>query len=107
MTFSEKMRDLFEHGAAATKDLAIKAGNKAQDLGERGKLMLEIKQLEGQTQKLINQIGLEVYKTFTEKDENVISRDQEEIEKLLTEIAVIKESIDSKEAELNARKNKE
>ena len=50
MTFSERMRDLLEQGWTVSKELAIKAGSKAQDLGERGILMLEIKQLEGQAQ---------------------------------------------------------
>ena len=107
MTFSEKMLDLLEQGAAATKEFAIKAGNKAQDLSERGMLMLEIKQLEGQSQKLISKLGLEVYKAFVEKGQATISKKTAKVEKLLAEIAVIKESIDKKEAELNARKSKD
>ena len=59
MTFSERMKDLWDQGVAASKEFAIKAGAKAQDLGERGILMLEIKQLEGQAEKLIARIGNE------------------------------------------------
>ena len=64
MAFSERMKELFDQGLAASKDFALKAGGKAQELGERGVLMLEIKQLENQAQKLINRLGNEAYRAF-------------------------------------------
>ena len=57
MSFSEKMKEMLDQGVAASKEFAAKAGAKAQDLGERGVLMLEIKQLENQTEKLIGRLG--------------------------------------------------
>ena len=106
MTFSERMQELFEQGAAATKDFAIKAGAKAQDLGERGVLMVEVRQLEYQAQKLINRLGAEAYSIFAEKGESSISRDSAPIKSLLSEIAAIRETIEAKEAELALRKGK-
>jgi len=106
MTFSERMKELLEQGVAASKDLAVKAGAKAQDLGGRGVLMLEIKQLESQAQKLIGRLGTEAYQTFTERGEDTLSADNAAVRSILAEIAVAREAIERKEAELKLRKNK-
>jgi len=104
MTFGERMKELMEQGLAASKEFAVKAGAKAQDLGERGILMLEIKQLEGQAQKLLTRMGNDAYIAFTEKNQNTIEREQVEFKTALREIALIKEAIEKKETELRDRK---
>jgi hypothetical protein len=104
MTFGERMKELMDQGLAASKEFVIKAGAKAQDLGERGILMLEIKQLEGQAQKLITRMGNDAYIAFTEKDQSVIDREQAEFKNTLREIAMIREAIEKKEKELRERK---
>jgi len=104
MTFGERMKELMDQGLAASKEFVIKAGAKAQDLGERGILMLEIKQLEGQAQKLIARMGNDAYIAFTEKDQSVIEREQAVFKNTLTEIAMIREAIEKKEKELRERK---
>ncbi|GHV95391.1 hypothetical protein AGMMS50293_17110 [Spirochaetia bacterium] len=104
MTFSERMRGLLDQGVAASREFAVKAGAKAQDLGERGILMLEIKQLEGQAQKLLSRIGTEAYSAFVERDQPTIDRDTPEIKALLTEIAAVREVIEKKESELRSRR---
>jgi len=100
------MRELLDQGVAASKEFAIKAGAKAQDLGERGVLMVEIKQLESQAQKLIGRLGTESYQAFTERGEETLSKESVPIKTLLADIAVIRESIERKEAELKMRKGK-
>jgi len=104
MTFGERMKELMEQGLAVSKEFAIKAGAKAQDLGERGILMLEIKQLEGQAQKLLTRMGNDAYIAFTERNQDTIARDQIEFKTTLKEIALIKEAIEKKETELKDRK---
>jgi hypothetical protein len=104
MTFGERMKELMEQGLAASKEFVIKAGAKAQDLGERGILMLEIKQLENQAQKLIARMGNDAYIAFTEKDQSVIEREQAEFKNTLREIAMIRDAIEKKERELRERK---
>ena len=104
MTFSERMKEALDQGWAASKEFAVKAGAKAQDLGERGILMLEIKQLEHQAQKLINRMGNEAYIAFSERDQTTIDRDAIEFRTILEEIASIKDSIEKKENELKNRK---
>jgi len=104
MTFGERMKEFMDQSLAASKELAIKAGAKAQDLGERGILMLEIKQLEGQAQKLLSRMGNDAYIAFTEKNQSVIEREQAEFKTALREIALVKEAIEKKETELRERK---
>jgi hypothetical protein len=104
MTFVERMKELLDQGVTASKDFAVKAGAKAQDLGERGVLMVEIKQLENQAQKLIGRLGAEAYQAFTERGEETLSAESAPIKALLADIATARESIEKKEAELESRK---
>ena len=105
MTFSERMKEKLEQGLAASKDFAVKAGAKAQDLGEQGILRLEIKQLESQAQKLIGRLGNETYKSFVELDQASLDRESSEIKSILAELSRVRETIEKKEAELKTRKN--
>ena len=104
MTFTSRMKKLLDQGLSVSKEFAIKAGSKAQDLGERGVLMLDIKQLEYQAQKLIGRLGAEVYQSFAEKGRKTISADSAPIKAILLELASVKEEIESKEAELKLKK---
>jgi len=104
MTFSERMKEVLEQGWAMSKELALKAGEKAQDLGERGMLMWDIKQLENQAQKLISRLGNEAYTAFTERQQATIEREKVEIRTILEEISIVKDQIEKKEIELKSRK---
>jgi len=103
MTFSERMKDMLEQGWAVSKDFALKAGAKAQDLGERGVLMWDIKQLENQAEKLLAKLGNEAYVAFTERGQDTIERDAIEFRSLLEELALIKDQIEKKDTELKNR----
>ena len=105
MTFVERMKELLDQGVSVSKELAVKAGAKAQDLGERGVLMVEIRQLESQAQKLTGRLGAEAYKAFGEEGKKTLSAGSEPVKAILSKIAVIRESIEAKEAELKLRKN--
>ena len=106
MAFIDRMKELLDTGVTASKEFAVKAGAKAQDLGERGVLMVEVRQLESQAQKLIGRLGAEVYQTFTEREEQTISAESAPIKALLSDIAAVRESIEKKEADLEGRKGK-
>ncbi|MDR1058853.1 MAG: hypothetical protein LBL43_04825 [Treponema sp.] len=101
-----KAQELGEKGYRASKDLAAKAGAKAQELGERGVLMLEIKKLEGQTRKLVGQLGAEVYHAFVEKGAKTVSVDTAAVKTILSELAGIRETLEKKERELQNRKGR-
>ena len=104
MTFSERMKEMLEQGWTASKELAAKAGAKAQDLSERGILMWDIKQLENQAQKLLTKLGNIAYIAFTERDESSLDRENIEIRTTLEEISVVRDAIENKETELKNRK---
>ncbi|MDR0449948.1 MAG: hypothetical protein LBH26_01630 [Treponema sp.] len=104
MTFSDRFKDMFEQGIAVSKDFAVKAGAKAQDLGERGMLALEIKQLEGQARKLISRLGAEAYRIFVENADKTMSADDPVIKSLLDELASVKGGIEKREQELSERR---
>jgi hypothetical protein len=99
----EKAQDWGEKGYQASKDFINKAGAKAQDLGERGVLMLEIRQLEGRAQKLISRLGSEAYTAFAEKGASQIGADDPAVSAILSELAGIRESIEKREADLKNR----
>lgn len=99
----EKAQEWSEKSYHASKDFLAKAGAKAQDLGERGVLMLEIKQLEGQAQKLLGRLGNEVYAAFTEREEKSFSMDSPDLNPILTEIDHIKKEIEKREQNLKNR----
>ena len=103
MTFSQRMKELLEQGWNASKEFAIKASEKAQDLGERGILMWDIKQLENQAQKLISRLGSEAYVAFTERGNSTIDKDAVEFRIILEELTQIREQIEKKEYDLKNR----
>jgi hypothetical protein len=98
------MKELLDQGMAASKDFAIKAGAKAQNLGEQGILMLEIKHLEGQAQKFLGRLGNEAYKAFAERNQDTLEKSTPEIEAILADIAKVRETIDQKETELRSKR---
>jgi len=102
-TFGDRMKDLLEQGWVASKEFAVKAGAKAQDLGERGLIMWDIKQLENQAQKLLTRLGNEVYIAFAEKDQASIDRESAEYRTILDELAITRDQIEKKEFELKNR----
>jgi hypothetical protein len=89
-------------GLEASKDFAVKAGAKVQELGEKGVLLLEIKQLESQTKKLIAGLGAEVYKAF-ESGASSVDLAEGGLNTMLTQISQVREGIEKREAELKAK----
>lgn len=104
MSFSERMKEMLEQGWAVSKEFAQKAGEKAQDLSERGILMWDIKQLENQAQKLLTRLGNEAYIAFTDRDQEILERDAIEFRTILEELALVRDQIETKEIELKNRK---
>lgn len=102
MTFGEKMKDFLGKGLETSRDIMAKAGAKAQDLGEKGVLKLEIAQLQGQAQKLLARLGTEVYTAFSEKNTETVSASDSEIAALVAQITEIKKSIEKREKELKS-----
>jgi ABC-type transporter Mla subunit MlaD len=104
MAFSDRMRDLLDQGAQASKVFLSKAGAKAQNLGERGVLTLELKQLEGQVRKLLQQLGNGVYRRLIEENAESVSASEPEIRNILSELESLRQSIEKREGELESRR---
>jgi hypothetical protein len=104
MAFSDRMRELLDQGAQASKELLSKAGAKAQDLGERGALTLEIKQLESQSRKALAKLGNEVYRLLSEEAAESVSSGDPIVKDLLGEIASLKGAIEKREEERESRR---
>ncbi|MDR1468822.1 MAG: hypothetical protein LBT00_05965 [Spirochaetaceae bacterium] len=103
MTFSERMKSVFEQGVEASKGIAAKAGAKAQDLGEKGVLKLEILQLEAQAKKWVERLGAEVCRLFVEQGQESISADDPVIKGILSEIGAVRDAIEQKEAAIGGK----
>jgi hypothetical protein len=104
MAFSDRMRDLLDQGAQASKEFLSKAGAKAQDLGERGVLTLEIKQMENQARKLLERLGNRTYHCLVEEDAGSVSASDSTIKDILAELATLKGAIEKRETELEIRR---
>jgi hypothetical protein len=100
----EKAQDFGEKSYRVSKDLMTKAGAKVQDLGERGVLLLEIKQLEAQAQKCLGRVGAEVYQALVEQGADSITADTPALKPILAEIASLREAIEKRDEELQKRK---
>jgi hypothetical protein len=103
MTFSERMKSVFEQGVEASKDIATKAGAKAQDLGEKGVLKFEILQLEGQAKKWVERLGAEVCRLFVEEGKESVSSNDPVVKGMLGEIVAARDAIERKEAALSGK----
>ena len=107
MTFAEKMQGIINKGVAATRDLANKAGEKANDLGAMGMVKLEIMQLESHAEKIIARLGNEVYRALVEKNGASVSKDTPLISDMLKEIEGLRTRIEAKEKEYHSIGGKE
>jgi hypothetical protein len=103
MTFSERMKAIFEQGLEASKDIAVKAGAKAQDLGEKGVLKFEIMQLEMQAKKWVERLGAEACRVFIEQGQDTLSANDLVIKGMLNEIVATRDAIEQKEAALASK----
>jgi hypothetical protein len=98
----EKAQDWGGKGLEASKEFAVKAGAKVQELGEKGVLIIEVKHLEGQVKKLIARLGAEVYGAF-EGGASAMDFSDPKISAVFREISSVKEAIEQRERELKNR----
>ena len=98
--FLDAMKGMINDGLEISKDIAAKAGTKAQELGEKGVIALEIKKLEINAERLIKNLGMETYRLFEEAGRTEISMNDPEIARILREIEEIKSRMEEKQAAL-------
>jgi hypothetical protein len=100
MDFLQKLQDGFSKGLAASKDVLGKAKDKAQELGEKGVLKLEIMQLEDQAGKLMGKLGTKAFEGFS-TGSDLLGRSPE-IDEIIQEIEDVKKTIEDKELKLRS-----
>jgi hypothetical protein len=97
MTFSQKMKDVFDKGLEASRELLNKAGTQAHTWGEQGMLKIEILQMRSQARTLTSKLGAEVYENFIDRGLDSVSRNMAEIAPLVTRIRDLELEIEKKE----------
>jgi predicted Fe-Mo cluster-binding NifX family protein len=93
----QSTKELFDQGLQGSKELAAKAGAKAQELGEKGITALEIRQLEGQAQKLLAKLGELTYKALVNDGVPSVSAEDGAIRPLIEQLNAIRDEIERKE----------
>jgi len=94
----KKLQDGLNKGLSVSRDLMLKAKDKAQDLGEKGVLKIEIMQLEEQAGKLVGKLGAHVFEAFGEGRKSLDRT--EEIDALIRDIEDVRRQIEEKERQL-------
>jgi hypothetical protein len=103
MAFSDTMKEILDQGVAASKEFAAKAGAKTRDLGEKGVLLIDIKRLEFQVGRLVNNLGREAYMALVEQNQDSVDKNAPAVASILAELAQVREEMERKEAELKAK----
>ncbi|MDR1126914.1 MAG: hypothetical protein LBL06_02175 [Treponema sp.] len=102
--FAEKAgdtaQDLGAKGAAAGKEFIGKAGDAAQNFGSKSKLFLEIKQLETKAEKLLEQLGAEVYKALAEQKIASVNPLTPGVKEIFAKLDAVQKEINVKEEEM-------
>jgi general stress protein YciG len=102
----DKAQGLGTKGLHASKELIGKAGEKVQELGEKGKTAIEIKLLESKAQKLMAQLGAEVYEALAEQKLPSVSTGTPVIKDIFQQLESIQAEIGRKEEERGEFKGK-
>jgi hypothetical protein len=107
MDFWDRMKNAMEKGLEGSREILGKAKDRAQDLGERGVLRLEIMQLENQAEKLIGKLGTRTYEALVTEQRLQVDKETEGISELIAEIDGIRQTISEKETALEMANRKE
>lgn len=98
MDFMQRLQDGLNKGLNVSRDLFGKAKDKAQELGEKGVLKVEIMQLEDQAAKLMGKLGALAFESFCEGRDSM--ERSAEVDALVREIEDVKGLVEAKERQL-------
>jgi hypothetical protein len=104
MDFWDRVKSTLDKGLDASKDLFGKARERAQDLGERGVLRVEIIQLENQAEKLVGKLGTVAFEALVTDKKEQITTETPGVRELIDEINDVQARIKEKEAALELAK---
>lgn len=92
--FLNKMKDLVDQGFDVSQKALAKAGNKIQELGDKGITKIELTRLESQSRKCFAQLGLLVYDAFVCEGKASITAKNTEVAAVLDEIEHLKHEME-------------
>lgn len=107
MDFWDRMKTTIDKGLEGSRDILGRARDKAQDLGERGVLRIEITQLENRAEKLIGKLGAVAYEALVEKGEDQLRASDAALMTVIDEINDVRARIREKEGLLELARRKE
>jgi len=102
MGFWERMKEVLDKSIETSKDVLIKAKEKAQELGEKGVLKYEIMQLEKNAEKKLALLGAKTFELLVKEEKSTISKSTQGLKEILEDIMNIEEKIDGKEEALKS-----
>jgi hypothetical protein len=98
MGFWERMEEAVNQGLESSREVLVRAREKAKDLGEKGLLRFEITQIERQAEKKFSQLGAAVYEKLVLKGQATVSR--EAVAEILQDIQELKDRLERLERDL-------
>ncbi len=101
MDFLERMKQAVDKGVEASKGFFGKAGETAKDLGAKGVLRLEIRELEGRAKKELSKLGHLVYDHFAVQEKASVTAKNSDVSAIIDEISHIKDEIQKREEKLS------
>lgn len=107
MEFWDRVKSTIDKGVEGSRDLLGRARDKAQDLGERGVLRVEIVQLENQAERLVGKLGAVAYEAFIVDQKVELDSEDPHVKEVLDEINSVKSRITEKEGQLELARRKE
>ena len=94
--FFEKLKDVTEKGFIASKEIAKNAGEKVQDLSEKGVAKFEQTQLESKLKKQFIELGSYIVDQIEKSESDSLSFSDTEVVRITTEIAHLKAEIENR-----------
>ena len=107
MDFWDRVKTTIDKGLEGSREILGRARDKAQDLGERGVLRVEILQLENQAEKLVSKLGAVAFEALVVNKQEQLTTESAGVREVLDEINDVRARIKEKEDLLELAKRKE
>ena len=107
MDFWDRVRTTIDKGLVVSKEALGKAGETARDIGEKGVLKLEIRELENQTKELLKALGSVVYELLEKEGKASVTAKNSEVSVILEKLRTIEAEVAQRELRIEKLKNQE
>lgn len=101
----ETIKKMLEKGLDVSKDLLVKAGDKMQDLGEKGSLKVEILKIDHQIEKKLLELGKKTFEILSAGGIRAVDKSDTDVNSLVVEIDSLYAKKEEKEILLTKAKD--